>query len=79
MIVTWDNIKLLNEQIQKEKLAYKVHLSDACSGQCMWLEDLKHDDFVKNEKVEEVISNYFKAEECKITFSTDKKSFWTKN
>ncbi len=79
MIVTWDNIKVLNDQIEKENLDYKVHLSDACSGQCMWLEDLKHDSFVENEKLEEVITNYFKTQESKVVFSGDKKSFWTKN
>ncbi len=79
MIVTWDNIKALNNQIEKENLAYKVHLSDACSGQCMWLEDLKHETFTRNDKLENVIRNYFKAEESKLVFSQDKKSFWTKN
>lgn len=69
----------LNDQIKKANLEYKVHLSDACSGQCMWLEDLKNDEFIENEKLEEVVKNYFKKENSEIVFSEDKKSFWTKN
>lgn len=77
MIVTWDNIKELNEET--EKLGYKIHLSDACSGQCMWIEDLKHEEFSGNEKLRAVIRDYFKQEKSEIVFCKDGKSFWTKN
>ena len=79
MIVTWDNIKEMNDQIGKDNLDYKVHLSDACSGQCMWLEDLKHEGFTQNERLEGLLRDYFKAEKSEIVFSENKKSFWTRN
>lgn len=81
MIITWNEIIEVNRRIKEKGLKYKVHLSDSCGGQSMWIEPLEE---VKNlgkelEELHVLIVDYFKEVKADIEFSWDKKSFWTKD
>ncbi|WKY48246.1 hypothetical protein Q5O24_02620 [Eubacteriaceae bacterium ES3] len=78
MILAWDDIKELNDRIEERHLDCKVHLSDACSGQSMWLEDLSGSGFKKMDEIHQLIKDFFTEKKVEIDFSWDKKSFWTK-
>ncbi|MDI3536078.1 MAG: hypothetical protein PWP16_969 [Eubacteriaceae bacterium] len=79
MILAWDDIKELNDRIEAKDLACKVHLSDACSGQSMWLEDLTDSGFKDLEAIHQLIKAFFAEKKVEIDFSWDKKCFWTKD
>ncbi|KNZ41921.1 RDAC family protein [Acetobacterium bakii] len=80
MIITWDDIIELNKKLKENNFDYKVHLSDACGGQSMWIESLGGE--TNPEKIEllhVLIDDYFKAMKAEVEFSWDKKSFWMKD
>lgn len=80
MIITWDNISEVNRRIQENDLAYKVHLSDACGGQSMWIESMvKNNNFDDLDELNKLINDYFTEIRAEVEFSWDKKSFWTKD
>lgn len=80
MIITWDNISEVNRRIKERDLAYKVHLSDACGGQSMWIESIdKANRFDNLDGLNELIRSYFLEIHADIEFSWDKKSFWSKD
>lgn len=80
MIITWDNISEINRRIQENELAYKVHLSDACGGQSMWIESIeKNNSFEELDDLNKLINDYFLEIRAEVEFSWDKKSFWTKD
>ena len=80
MIITWDNISEVNRRIKERDLAYKVHLSDACGGQSMWIESMdKANHFDKLDDLNDLIKNYFSESHADVEFSWDKKSFWSKD
>ena len=58
MIITWDNISEVNRRIKERDLAYKVHLSDACGGQSMWIESMdKANHFDNLDDLNDLIKN----------------------
>ena len=80
MIITWDNISEVNRRIKEQDLAYKVHLSDACGGQSMWIESMdKANRFDNLDELNELIKGYFSEIHAEVEFSWDKKSFWSKD
>ncbi len=80
MIITWDNISEVNRRIKEQELTYKIHLSDACGGQSMWIESTdKENHFDNLDVLNELIRNYFTEINAEIEFSWDKKSFWSKD
>ncbi|WP_026395046.1 RDAC family protein [Acetobacterium malicum] len=80
MIITWDNISEVNRRIEERDLAYKVHLSDACGGQSMWIESMdKANHFENLDDLNDLIKAYFSEIHADVEFSWDKKSFWSKD
>jgi len=80
MIITWDNISEMNRRIKEQDLAYKVHLSDACGGQSMWIESMdKANHFDNLDDLNDLIKAYFSEIHAEVEFSWDKKSFWSKD
>jgi len=80
MIITWDDISELNKRLKENNFDYKVHLSDACGGQSMWIESLGGESNPqKIELLHVLIDDYFKALKAEVEFSWDKKSFWMKD
>lgn len=80
MIITWNNISEVNRRIQERDLAYKVHLSDACGGQSMWIESMdKANHFDNLDDLNDLIKGYFSEIHADVQFSWDKKSFWSKD
>lgn len=80
MIITWDNISEVNRRIKERDLAYKVHLSDSCGGQSMWIESMdKANHFDNLDDLNDLIKNYFSEIHADVEFSWDKKSFWSKD
>ncbi len=80
MIITWNNISEMNRRIEERDLAYKVHLSDACGGQSMWIESLqKNNRFDDLDDLNQLIQDYFREVNADVDFSWDKKSFWSKD
>ncbi|MBK5244496.1 MAG: hypothetical protein JJE18_05655 [Eubacteriaceae bacterium] len=80
MILTWNDIIDLNKKVKENNFDYKVHLSDACGGQSMWIEALSGKS--KPEEIESLsllIQDYFTGINAEVVFSWDKKSFWTKD
>ncbi|MDO4288098.1 MAG: hypothetical protein Q4C55_02815 [Eubacterium sp.] len=76
MIVTFNHIIELNKKIQAEDLHYKVHMSDACGSQNMWIEDLDQAYSVKRDpRLYEIIDAHFKALGGEVVYSWDKRSF----
>lgn len=80
MIITWDNISEINRRIEEHDLAYKVHLSEACGGQSMWIESMHKDNRFDNlDDLSGLIQDYFSEIHADVAFSWDKKSFWSKD
>jgi hypothetical protein len=80
MIITWDNISEVNRRIKERDLAYKVHLSDGCGGQSMWIESVdKTNHFDNLDDLNDLIKAYFSEIHAEVEFSWDKKSFWSKD
>ncbi|MBC3796991.1 RDAC family protein [Acetobacterium tundrae] len=80
MVITWNEIIELNNRVKENKLDYKVHLSDACGGQSMWIESLKPDNsFEDLDDLNKLIDDYFTEIKAEIVYSWDKKSFWMKD
>lgn len=80
MIISWDNISEVNRRIKAQDLAYKVHLSDACGGQSMWIESMdKANRFDNLDELNDLIKAYFSEIHADVEFSWDKKSFWSKD
>ncbi|MDO9490665.1 hypothetical protein [Acetobacterium sp.] len=80
MIITWNNISEVNRRIEERDLAYKVHLSDACGGQSMWIEAMdKANHFDNLDDLNDLIKGYFSEIHADVEFSWDKKSFWSKD
>ena len=76
MIVTFNDIIALNKKIQDEHLSYKVHMSDACGSQNMWIEDLDQAYTVcRDPRLYEIIDAHFKALGGEVVYSWDKRSF----
>jgi hypothetical protein len=70
----------LNDRVRENKLDYKIHLSDACGGQSMWIESLKPDNsFADLDVLNRLIDEYFAEIKADIVYSWDKKSFWMKD
>ncbi|MGL4605962.1 MAG: RDAC family protein [Eubacteriaceae bacterium] len=80
MIITWNDIIALNNQIKAQGFKDLVHLSDACGRQSMWIEGGEEDGKIQDlNGLHELIKNYFETLKIEIEFSWDKKSFWTKD
>ncbi|WP_411327667.1 hypothetical protein [Eubacterium callanderi] len=61
MIVTFREIGALNQLLQEKHLDYKIHLSDACGSQSMWIESLNNAGNPKaNEALYEVINTFLR-------------------
>lgn len=76
-MLTFQNIIDLNIIMNEVNVPIKIHLSDACGGSRMWIEELDgfSDEIIP--KYIELITEYFKSKYENIKFSEDKKSFWT--
>ncbi|MBC3804212.1 hypothetical protein GH808_07155 [Acetobacterium fimetarium] len=80
MVITWNEIIELNDRVRENNLDYKIHLSDACGGQSMWIESLKADNsFEDLDVLNKLIEDYFTEIKAEIVYSWDKKSFWMKD
>ena len=80
MIVTFREIGALNQLLQEKHLDYKIHLSDACGSQSMWIESLNNaGDPKANTALYEVIDAFFEKMGTELEYTWDKKSFWFKD
>lgn len=77
--ITFNHIIELNKKITEKELPYKIHLSDRCGGQSMWIEELE----VNKENMEDLkrilyplIEDFFKDERINLEFSQDLMTFW---
>lgn len=78
MIITWDELKEMNDLIKENNLMYKIHLSDACGGQTMWIETLDGGDAKDINKINPVLIEYFKQHNTEIQFNSNNDKFWVK-
>ncbi len=78
-IVTIGMIVELNKLLEEQQQAYKIHLSDACGGQSMWIEALNDEllDTVPAQLID-TISGYFASQHMTVEFSPDKHACWIK-
>lgn len=78
MIITFREIKGINQLLDKVNLNYKIHLSDACGSQSMWIESLNGaPEPQTNPELYLVIDAFFKELGIDLTYTWDKKSFWS--
>lgn len=85
-IITIQNIIDINKLFENNKLAYKIHLRDACGKQSMWIEtigDTKHMEEVETLKIPsqlyELIEDYFEKEKIQLAYDQDRINFWVAN
>jgi hypothetical protein len=78
MIITWDELKEMNDLLKENNLMFKVHLTDACGGQTMWIETLPGGDVKDIKKINPVLIEYFKQQNAEIEFNDKNDKFWVK-
>lgn len=76
-MITFQNIIQLNEILNEGAIPVKIHLSDACGGASMWIEELNGFKEDNSTVLYQIIKEYFDSRYTNIKFSEDKKSFWT--
>ncbi len=64
----------LNQRIQKEEMPYVIHVRDACGKQSFWIEKLHQD--TDDQKLVELLSEFFHSLQLNIVFSEDRINFW---
>lgn len=79
-IVTLGMIVELNEQVAQQAPGFRIHLSDACGRQSMWIE-LTDEQTPPTRWAElyGILEAYFHARGMVLGFSQDKKTFWIAN
>lgn len=76
-IVTFSNIIELNNILQEKGLNYKIHISDACGQQSMWIETMDAELSIPlDDSLNETIIAYFAKNGMGLDFSSDRSSFW---
>ena len=67
----------LNNLLKERGLEYKIHLSDACGSQSMWIESLDPDASVgMDRELHKVITSFFEVQRIPLEYSADRNSFW---
>lgn len=75
--VTFSQIIELNKILQEKGLNYKIHISDACGQQSMWIEALDSElSIPMDDSLNETIIYYFAKQGMGLDFSSDRGSFW---
>lgn len=76
-IVTFGHIIEINNLLKEEGYEYKIHLSDACSGQSMWIESLNpYYTPQGNKDLYTRINEFFKDKGMDLEYSDNLISFW---
>lgn len=70
-IVSISQIVELNEQINNEKLPFKVHLRDACAMQSLWIEILTSEREEDRRKLHTLIESYFSTHNMTVVYADD--------
>ncbi|MGI5891516.1 MAG: RDAC family protein [Bacillota bacterium] len=69
VIITFNEVIELNKLIEEQKLPYRVHLSDACGNQSLWIEPLGEQDSAKFfEPLHSLIEDYFRQKDISVKF-----------
>ena len=76
-MITFQNIIQLNEILNEGGIPAKIHLSDACGGTSMWIEELNGFKEENGTTLYQIIKEYFDSRYTNIKFSEDQNSFWT--
>lgn len=76
-IVSITMIIKINKLLQEKGLPYKIHLSDACGRQSMWIE-MPDDDKSLEQSAEfyKTIEDYFSKHRMQLKYSPDRHTFW---
>lgn len=78
MDVTFENLLEMNRRATEKGLAYKIHLSDACGGQTLWIESLQENDAYDNlDDLVQIIKDFFAEHRAEVEFGKDQKTFWS--
>jgi len=73
-IISINKIVELNKLLLENGINIKIHISDACGKQSMWIEPL--DSQPVEENVYAYLGNFFEKERIKLIYSDDKMRFW---
>lgn len=79
--ITFNQIIELNNKLLERGLSYKIHLSDRCGGQSMWIEVLSDKkEYLEDSKnvLIDFIKDFFISDRINLEFSEDNMSFWIK-
>lgn len=74
-IVTIGEVVDANKALGEQGIPCKVHLSDACGRQTLWLEPLDGCDL---DAAQEAVRGFFRGLRCELEFAEDGKTFWGK-
>lgn len=76
-IVSITMIIELNKILQEKELSYKIHLSDACGKQSMWIEALSGDVLEEpSAELYRAVEEYFSKRRIRLEYSPDKHTLW---
>lgn len=79
-IVTLGMIVELNQQVAEQAPGFRIHLSDACGRQSMWIEQTDPQASpTRCEGLVNLLEAYFHARGMTLGFSQDNKTFWIAN
>lgn len=77
-IVSIAMIVEVNQLLREKGIPFKIHLSDACGRQSMWVEPLggeaspeRYAEFYKTAEA------YFEGQRMRLAYSPDRHTFWT--
>lgn len=67
----------VNQLLREQGLSYKVHLSDACGKQSMWIEALDGDVLAEPPaELYKAVEEYFSKQRIRLEYSPDKHTIW---
>lgn len=76
-IVSITMIIEINTLLQEKGLPYKIHLSDACGRQSMWIETLSGgSSSEQSAEFYKTIEDYFSKHRMRMEYSPDRHAFW---
>lgn len=76
-VISFNEIIELNHVLEENKLAFRIHLRDACGRQSMWIEPLGNcacDN--RYEELYQVLNQYFLDNRYQVEYSEDKLNLW---
>lgn len=83
-IVSFNQVIEVNKLLDKKELPFKLHIRDACGGQSFYIEQLPMDEKEGvytpipeelYERMNDTITQYFKAANMQVVYENDKLNF----